>query len=131
MPNPSPLARRLRTSRPRIVEKPWGREVIYAAAERFAGKLLEVRGGARLSLHVHARKHETFYVQRGAAILWAGDTPETLESVRLGPGDTVDLPPGVVHRLEAVVDCVLLEASSPELDDLIRLDDDYGRHRPD
>lgn len=131
MPNPSPPAHRLRATRPQIVEKPWGREVIYAAGQRFAGKLLEVRGGARLSLHVHARKHETFYVQRGEALLWAGDTADTLERLRLGPGDTVDLPPGVVHRLEAVVDCVLLEASSPELDDLIRLDDDYGRHHGD
>ena len=117
------LARRVQPER---VEKPWGREVIFAATDRFAGKLLEIRAGERLSLHFHQDKHELLYVLRGAVRLFVGEGPDA-ERHEIGAGEAFELPPGTVHRIEAADDALLVEASSPEVDDVVRLADDYGR----
>ena len=108
--------------RPKIVEKPWGREVWYAHTDRYAGKVLEVSRGHILSLQKHRVKHETLY-------LYSGHVRLTLdgESMDWLPGTAVEIAPGTVHRLEALEDSVLLEVSTPELDDVIRLEDRYGR----
>lgn len=118
---------RAREVRPDSVEKPWGREVIFAATDRFAGKLLEIRAGERLSIHFHRDKHEMLYVLRGAVRLFVGETSHSMQRHDLAAGQAFELPPGTVHRVEAVSDAVLVEASSPELDDVVRLADDYGR----
>jgi mannose-6-phosphate isomerase-like protein (cupin superfamily) len=126
----SGLVAKVRAGRPLIVEKPWGRELIFAANARFGGKILEIRGGERLSLHLHRTRHEVFYVQRGRLTLWVGDNAHQLDRLNLESGDTVDLPPGTIHRMETADDTVLVEASSPELNDIVRLEDDYGREDP-
>lgn len=108
--------------RPKIVDKPWGREIWYAHTDRYAGKVLEVTGGHLLSLQKHRVKHETLYLLSGRIRL-------TLDSDVLEwlPGTLVSIPPGTVHRMEALEDSVLLEVSTPELDDVVRLEDRYGR----
>ena len=107
---------------PKIVDKPWGREVWYAHSDRYAGKVLEVDAGQLLSLQKHLVKHETLYLLSGR-----------MEFTRDGrvfewkPGTAVEIPPGTVHRMKAVEDSVILEVSTPELDDVVRLEDRYGR----
>lgn len=107
---------------PKIVDKPWGREVWYAHTDRYAGKVLEVTQGQLLSLQKHRVKHETLFLWSGRMRLTLGeDVGEWL------PGTGVDIPPGTVHRMEALEDSVILEVSTPELEDVIRLEDRYGR----
>lgn len=113
-------------SLPRIVDKPWGREVWYAHNDRYAGKILEVDAGHVLSLQMHNMKHETMYLQSGRMRFTLGD-----EVFEWAPGETVAIPPGNVHRMEALEDSVILEVSTPELDDLVRLEDRYGRSSDD
>jgi mannose-6-phosphate isomerase len=111
---------------PYRVEKPWGHELIWAHTERYVGKVLHVRAGHVLSLQYHNRKDETMHVFRGELILRTRPAA-TLEERRLQAGESVHIPPGLVHQIEAVVDSDVLEASTPELDDLVRLQDRYGR----
>ncbi len=111
----------------RRVEKPWGHEEIWAETERYAGKILFVRGGQRLSLQLHERKDETIYVLRGRLRLTLEDDRGELGRIDLGPGESRRIAPGRRHRFEAVEDCELIEVSSPELEDVVRLEDDYGR----
>lgn len=111
---------------PKIVDKPWGREVWYAHNDRYAGKILEVHQGHVLSLQKHNVKHETLYLQSGLMRFTLED-----EVFEWGPGETVAIPPGNVHRMEALQDSIILEVSSPELDDLVRLEDRYGRDSDD
>jgi quercetin dioxygenase-like cupin family protein len=110
------------TRRPKIVDKPWGREVWYAHTDRYAGKVLEVDEGHLLSLQKHRVKHETLYLQSGRMRFTLGD--RTFEWT---PGEAVEIPPDTVHRMEALEDSVILEVSTPELDDVVRLEDRYGR----
>jgi mannose-6-phosphate isomerase len=111
-----------------IVEKPWGHEEIFALVPgTFCGKTLHVYAGHSLSLQYHREKEEVICVQRGTARVEVGPDPETLAVLELGPGDGVHLPPGTVHRVTAVTDLVLLVASTTELQDVVRLDDRYGR----
>ena len=109
------------------VEKPWGYELVWAVTGRYCGKLLFVRAGEALSLQYHERKEETLYLHAGLAQLEIGESglPRTVETVE--PGRAIHVPPGVVHRIVALEDCTFLEASTPELDDIVRLDDRYGR----
>ncbi len=107
---------------PRIVDKPWGREVWYAHTDRYAGKVLEVEKGHVLSLQKHVVKHETMLLQSGRMLFTLND-----EAFEWLPGEVVAIPPGNVHRMEALEDSVILEVSTPELDDLVRLEDRYGR----
>ncbi len=111
----------------RRVEKPWGYEDIWAETDRYAGKLLFVRAGHRLSLQLHERKDESIYILRGRLRLTLENAQEELEVTDLGPGESRRIAPGRRHRFEALEDCELVEVSSPELDDVVRLQDDYGR----
>ena len=107
---------------PKVVDKPWGREIWYAHTERYAGKVLEVNRGHLLSLQKHRVKHETLYLLTGSIRLTLdGEVMPWL------PGNAIAIPPGTVHRMEALEDSVLLEVSTPDLDDVIRLEDRYGR----
>ncbi len=110
------------TSEPKIVDKPWGREIWYAHTDRYAGKVLEVDRGHVLSLQKHQVKHETLYLQSGRMRFTLGE--RVFEWL---PGQCVEIPPGTIHRMEALEDSVILETSTPELDDVVRLEDRYGR----
>jgi mannose-6-phosphate isomerase-like protein (cupin superfamily) len=111
---------------PYRVEKPWGYELVWARTDRYVGKILHVRAGHVLSLQYHDRKDETMHVLRGELLLRT-QPGERLEERTLRAGETVHIPPRLIHQIEAVVDSDVLEASTPELDDLVRLQDRYGR----
>jgi mannose-6-phosphate isomerase len=115
-----------RTS-PRRIEKPWGWELVWAEAEKYAGKLLHVRAGESLSLQYHERKDESWLVQEGRARLEVGLVDGELETVEIGPGDAFHFEPGTVHRVTAIEDTLVIEVSTPELADVVRLEDAYGR----
>jgi mannose-6-phosphate isomerase-like protein (cupin superfamily) len=113
---------------PRTVKKPWGSELIWALTERYAGKILYVRAGESLSLQFHNAKDESWYVIEGRAKVEfgkAGD-PVLAEEV-IAPGSAFRLRPGTVHRVTALEDTRIVEVSTPELDDVVRLEDRYGR----
>jgi mannose-6-phosphate isomerase len=110
------------------VEKPWGHEEHFALVDgRYCGKALHVNGGQALSLQYHEQKEETVAVQSGRLLFEVGEPDSPLESFELLPGEAVHLRPGTRHRLTALVDTVILEASTTELDDVVRLEDRYGR----
>ena len=111
---------------PYRVEKPWGYELIWARTDRYVGKILHVAAGHVLSLQYHNQKDETMHLLRGELILRTQPGDQLVER-RLRPGESVHIPPGLIHQIEAVVDSDVLEASTPELDDLVRLSDRYGR----
>lgn len=111
----------------RFVQKPWGHEEIFAETDHFAGKILTVKSGESLSLQYHKKKEETLRVLKGCIIFETGNVQESLEKVELGPGDVFHIPPGLIHRMEALTDCVLIEVSTADLDDVVRLSDRYGR----
>jgi mannose-6-phosphate isomerase-like protein (cupin superfamily) len=108
------------------VEKPWGYELIWARTERYVGKLLHIRQGHRLSLQYHNRKEETIYVQAGNLVLVV-DEGNGLVERQMKPGDGYHIVPLTKHRMIAQTDCDILEVSTPELDDVVRLEDAYGR----
>ena len=110
----------------RTVPKPWGREVIFAENERYAGKLLYLAAGQCLSLQYHERKDETLYVLEGEAGFEVEEDGGMRKRV-LRSGEAYRIRPKVRHRLRAECPCVILEVSSPELDDVVRLEDAYGR----
>ncbi len=112
---------------PRKTEKPWGYELLFALTPQYAGKLIFVAKGHRLSLQYHSQKDETILVQQGKALLEVGGADGKLKSVTLKVGDSIHLPPMTKHRLQALEDTILFEVSTPELDDVTRLADDYGR----
>lgn len=112
------------------VDKPWGHELRFVATERYAGKVLFIRAGSQLSLQYHRAKDEGFFVQSGELDLVLGQgSAQRVE--RLGPGEARRIAPGTVHRFRAATDCVLFEVSTPELDDVVRLEDDFGREGTD
>jgi len=108
------------------VDKPWGYELRFVRTDRYAGKVLFVKAGAQLSLQFHERKDEAFFVQEGTMELVLGGGAEQ-QVVRLGPGESRRIAPHTVHRFRAVTDVLLFEVSTPELEDVVRLEDDYGR----
>ncbi|HEY5059503.1 MAG TPA: phosphomannose isomerase type II C-terminal cupin domain [Gaiellaceae bacterium] len=113
---------------PRKVEKPWGWELIWAQAEEYVGKILFVRAGQSLSLQYHVQKDESWYVESGRAELELGEVgAETLEKQTIGPGDCFRFRPGTVHRVTALEDTTIVEVSTPQLEDVVRLEDKYGR----
>jgi mannose-6-phosphate isomerase len=125
------------THLPKIVDKPWGREIWYADQSAYAGKVLEVKQGRRLSLQYHERKTETLYLLSGKVLLTfrpiaSGETPSASlvtaadQCVWL-PGQTLHVPVRTIHRFEALEDSVLLEVSTPDLTDVVRLQDDFSR----
>jgi mannose-6-phosphate isomerase len=109
------------------VDKPWGYEIVFALTERYCGKLLFVRKGEELSLQFHREKDEVIYVHEGRIELEIGAPGDQPDAEVVGPGRAFRLPPGTVHRWRALEDSVVLEASTPELDDVVRLEDRYGR----
>ena len=114
-------------SRAERVEKPWGYELIWAHTDRYVGKLLHIESGEALSLQYHRRKDETLFLLTGTLELEVGDDEAALQSIMLQPGDRIRLRPGRRHRLTARTTCDVLEASTPEIDDVVRLADRYGR----
>jgi mannose-6-phosphate isomerase len=114
-------------SLPREVPKPWGSELWFAHTDLYAGKILRVRAGCRLSVQFHEEKDETSYVLSGRVIVAQGDSADTMTTEELGPGDSWRNSPLVVHTLEAVEDAEIIEVSTPQLEDVVRLEDRYGR----
>ena len=112
---------------PRRVEKPWGWELIWADAEQYVGKLLFVRAGQSLSLQYHRQKDESWLVHEGRATLELGEVGGRLESLEIAAGDAFRYRPGTVHRVTAIEDTLIVEVSTPHLDDVVRLEDRYGR----
>jgi mannose-6-phosphate isomerase-like protein (cupin superfamily) len=112
---------------PRRVEKPWGHEIWWAATDQYVGKILHVNKGHRLSLQYHEKKDETSYVLSGRLILVQGETRDNLTERPVSVGDVWRNTPGTIHTIEALEDSDVLEASTPYLDDVVRLSDDYGR----
>ena len=112
----------------RRVDKPWGHEEIFALVDgRFCGKAIHITQGHALSLQYHERKEETICVQSGRLSVEVGESEDALEQFELLPGESVHLRPRVRHRVTALEDTVMLEASTTELDDVVRLEDRYGR----
>ncbi len=107
--------------------KPWGREIWFAHTDKYAGKILEVKKGHRYSLQYHETKEETQYIVKGKVKFTFGTDKENLQDKILEAGDKIDVKPYTIHRLEALEDTVVFEVSSPELDDVVKIDDDYGR----
>ena len=113
---------------PRRVEKPWGWELIWAHAEAYVGKILFVRAGHSLSLQFHREKDEAWYVQSGRAKLELGDSGDAvLNTEVIAAGACFRFRPGTVHRVTALEDTTNIEVSTPQLDDVVRLEDAYGR----
>ncbi len=110
-----------------LVEKPWGYEVRWAITERYLGKILHVRKGEALSLQYHEQKDECLLLVRGAIDAEFGVEDGELKTVRLSEGDTLRITPGTRHRFTAVEDADIYEVSTPEIDDVVRLEDRYGR----
>jgi mannose-6-phosphate isomerase len=110
------------------VDKPWGHELIFAVTDRYAGKLLHVKAGESLSLQFHNVKDEAWYVLEGRIELELGAPGESvLASEVVGGGASFRFEPGTVHRVRAIEDTTIIEVSTPELDDVVRLEDAYGR----
>jgi mannose-6-phosphate isomerase len=114
-------------SLPREVPKPWGSELWYAHTDRYAGKILQVNAGQRLSVQYHREKDETSYLLSGRARISQGPSAEQMHEREVKPGDAWRNMPNMVHTIEALEDSVVLEVSTPELDDVVRLVDRYGR----
>jgi mannose-6-phosphate isomerase len=110
----------------RRVDKPWGHELIWAETERYVAKVLFISRGHKLSRQYHRIKDETLFVETGELELEIGEGPE-LRSLRMRPGDVFRVTPGTIHRMIAVEDVRVFEVSTPELDDVVRLEDAYGR----
>jgi mannose-6-phosphate isomerase len=110
-----------------LVEKPWGYEVRWAVTDRYVGKILHVRKGEALSLQYHERKDECLLVVRGCVDTEIGGDDGALKTHRMREGDSVHLTPGTRHRLTAVEDTDIYEVSTAEMDDVVRLEDRYGR----
>ena len=108
------------------IEKPWGYEIWWANSEKYAGKFLHINPNSRLSLQYHEIKEETIYVMKGTLSLWESENDKDVKF--LNPGSVYHVSPGKVHRFGAGSESVMLcEVSSPELDDVVRLSDDYKR----
>jgi mannose-6-phosphate isomerase-like protein (cupin superfamily) len=112
---------------PRKTEKPWGYELLYALTDKYAGKIIFIKKCQRLSLQYHEEKDETIYLFQGQALLEIEASDGQMEKRHLCPGQNVRILPLTKHRIEALEDTLLLEVSTPELADVIRLKDDYGR----
>ncbi|MDP9178473.1 MAG: cupin domain-containing protein [Gemmatimonadota bacterium] len=108
------------------VSKPWGHETIWAHTDRYLGKILHINAGHALSVQYHNRKDETVHLLRGE-LIYRVKLGDNLEDMRLTRGQSFRITPGTVHQMEAVTDCDILEASTPEADDVVRLQDRYGR----
>jgi mannose-6-phosphate isomerase len=109
------------------VDKPWGHEIWWAKTESYAGKILFVGSGHELSLQMHRQKDETSYLLSGRLRLIQGSTEDEIEEQEIEPGHSWRNRPGQVHSIKALADSVIFEVSTPQLDDVVRLKDRYGR----
>lgn len=109
------------------VDKPWGYELIWAKSARYVGKILHIDAGHALSYQFHRVKEETIHVLRGILTLHVSENENPPRVIVLGEGESFHITPGLRHRFEAKAAVDLLEASTPELDDVVRLEDRYGR----
>jgi mannose-6-phosphate isomerase len=112
---------------PRKTEKPWGYELLFALTDKYAGKMLYVKQGHRLSLQYHEKKEESLYIYQGKALIEIEGENGELVQKEMNSGDSFHLPPMTKHRMKAIEDTMFFEVSTPELDDVVRLSDDYGR----
>lgn len=110
----------------RVVTKPWGYEVIWAETDHYVGKVLHINKDHKLSRQYHVLKEETFMVQKGEMILEIGE-PSNIQVYNLETGDVFHCAPNTIHRMIAVTDVDVIEVSTPQLDDVVRIEDDYGR----
>ncbi|MFQ5539165.1 MAG: cupin domain-containing protein [Candidatus Binatia bacterium] len=124
------MASRNFSDRAKKVKKPWGYELIWAHTERYVGKILHINKGESLSYQYHRVKDETIYLMGGLMELEIGDERRR-ETQRLEPGASLHIAPGTRHRMTALEDCEVLEVSTPELEDVVRLEDRYGRVGPE
>lgn len=111
----------------KVIEKPWGREEVIEINENYMVKKLTMWAGHRCSLQYHNIKMETIYVLSGVLKIIHGESQDALKEKLYRAGDTITISPGLIHRMEGVEDAVYLEASTPEIDDVVRLIDDYQR----
>ena len=111
----------------KIKLKPWGREIWFAQNDSYAGKILEIKKKHRYSLQYHEIKKETQYILKGKALFIYGTDSSKLQEKILNTGDKIDIDPYTIHRLEALEDTEVLEVSTPELNDVVKIEDDYGR----
>jgi len=109
------------------VDKPWGYEIIWAKTERYVGKVLHIEAGQALSLQYHKVKEETIRLESGKLILEVEEPGQSRRKIVMSPGDNFHLRPGTIHRMIAEETSDVLEISTPELDDVVRLEDRYGR----
>ncbi len=110
----------------RRVEKPWGYEIVWAETDRYVGKILHIAKGQKLSRQYHNRKDETFYVQSGEMDLEVGQGADQ-KTIHMHPGESFHCTPKTIHRMVGVTDVDVIEVSTPDLDDVVRLEDAYGR----
>lgn len=108
-------------------DKPWGREIWFANMAGYAGKILEIKKGCRLSLQYHEKRTETQYIMSGKIIMTLGKDKNDLHEIILKSGDKQDVLPYTIHRMEALEDTTIFEVSTNQLDDVVRIEDDYGR----
>jgi quercetin dioxygenase-like cupin family protein len=111
-----------------IKPKPWGEEIWFAYTDKYAGKILKVKKGHRYSLQYHEKKQETQYIYKGQVKFTFGKDMDSLRAIILNQGDKIDVHPNTIHRLEALEDSEIFEVSTPELDDVVKIEDDYGRN---
>jgi mannose-6-phosphate isomerase-like protein (cupin superfamily) len=107
--------------------KPWGEEIWFAHTRKYAGKILRIKKGHRYSLQYHEKKEETQYIYSGKVKFTYGEKLSALKTKILKIGDKIDIYPHTIHRLEALADSEIFEVSTPELDDVVKIEDDYGR----
>ncbi len=109
------------------IEKPWGFEELIEVNEKYMMKKLKMNKGNMCSLQYHEKKRETLYVLQGQLKVYMGNKQDDLKQIIMNPSDTLTLKPFIIHRMEAIEDSIYLEASTPELNDVVRLKDEYGR----
>jgi len=122
---PRPKSGRIKVTH---VPKPWGHETIWAQSERYVGKILHINAGHELSVQYHNRKDETVHLLSGEIVYRVqkeGD--DVLDDMKLKVGESFRITPGTIHQMVALTDCDVLEVSTPEIDDVVRLSDKYGR----
>ena len=124
---PAPVAKPDRAGESCDVSKPWGHETIWAQSDRYVGKILHINAGHELSVQYHNRKDETIHLLSGEMVFRVQGTDAVLDDVQLRIGESFRNTPGTIHQMVALTDCDVLEVSTPELDDVVRLSDKYGR----
>ena len=126
MSEASPLPRITRADATRV-DKPWGYEIRWAITERYLGKVLHVNRGESLSLQYHKKKDESQLLVKGSVDIELGGSDGVMTTFRMTEGDTLHITPGTRHRITAIEDADIFEVSTPEIDDVVRLQDRYGR----